>query len=140
MGGGKPPTNNPSTSLAGAAAPASQYAPNTLLAAQKYMPSQYFGNKQISDPTAILNAYTQNMPDFLRAMQTQPMPAGLPKSLQPLSTAAQIPLSNPKNPAKTLSTDMWQAFSDAKKTGQQKDKAYVNSLAQQYANTRNNIT
>jgi hypothetical protein len=34
---------------------------------QQYMPSEYFGNQPIYDPTAILNAYAKNMPEFLKA-------------------------------------------------------------------------
>ena len=47
--------------------------------AQKFMPSEYFQNKQINDPSSILNAYGKNMPEFMKAITpttgTAPVPA-----------------------------------------------------------------
>ena len=44
--------------------------PNLQQPYQQHMPSEYFGNQQIHDPTAILDAYMKNMPDFLNASKT----------------------------------------------------------------------
>lgn len=38
---------------------------------QQNMPSEYFGNQPINDPTSILNAYMQNMPAFLAASRSE---------------------------------------------------------------------
>lgn len=45
--------------------------PNLFKPAQKYMPEEYFANRQIHDPSSILNAYIQNMPDFLAGTKSQ---------------------------------------------------------------------
>jgi len=48
-----------------------QQTPNLFQAAQRHMPAEYFGNKPINDPTAILNAYMQNLPAFLASTKSQ---------------------------------------------------------------------
>jgi hypothetical protein len=43
---------------------------------RQFMPDSYFGNESISDPSAILSAYTRNLPAFLNSsrLPTEPPP------------------------------------------------------------------
>lgn len=70
MGDGPSPTANFHGN--GAPNPALvQQTPHLFDAAQQHMPSSYFGNQQIHDPSAILSAYMQYLPDFLASTRSQ---------------------------------------------------------------------
>lgn len=62
--------------------PEGRYTPNLFKAAEKYMPAQYTSNQPIYDPTAILNAYKNNLPSFLESVRsipvTKPVPINTP--------------------------------------------------------------
>lgn len=60
--------------------------PNLFKPAQQYMPEEYFANRQIHDPSSILNAYIQHMPDFLAGTKSQSYyPSSVPKPTPALS-------------------------------------------------------
>jgi len=72
---------NPSTA-ANSPVRYAQIAPNVMQPYNQYMPQQYFGNKPIYDPTAILQAYAQHLPAFLEAagsVNNPNMPFIIPK-------------------------------------------------------------
>lgn len=74
-----------------------QQTPNLFQAAQQHMPASYFGNQPINDPTAILNAYMQNLPAFLASTRSQ-------NSVVPPPAPAPVPpvkAGNPNNPTLT---------------------------------------
>lgn len=44
--------------------------PSFSKAYTNHMPSSYFGNDQVTDPSAILNAYMKYLPDFQKSLQS----------------------------------------------------------------------
>ena len=64
-GGGGSTTRPQAASALGASTP------NLFKPAQQFMPAEYHGNSAIRNPTAILQAYMQNMPAFLNASRSQ---------------------------------------------------------------------
>lgn len=48
-----------------------QDTPNLFKPYTRHMPQQYFGTGPVNDPSAILDAYMQNMPEFLKASRSQ---------------------------------------------------------------------
>ena len=58
-------SNSSTTPFTGQQTPAVRPAPNAFEQFYQNMPQEYFGNAPINDPSAILNAYMKNMPQFL---------------------------------------------------------------------------
>lgn len=87
MGGGVKSGGNFTGS---SAAKPGQATPNLFQPYAQNMPSEFFGTKPINDPTSILQAYMQNLPQFLAASRSSATPA----PVAPAATTAK-----PQNPS-----------------------------------------
>lgn len=62
------------------------YNPNFNDAYAAHLPNEYFGNNAINDPSSILNAYLQHLPQFQKSLMSSNNPDGpttIPKPAAP---------------------------------------------------------